>query len=250
MGVSSGSGTSRQQKACTDCGLSQLCLPVSLGDSEIGMLDRIIDCQPVLQRGDRLFSEGQPFRALYAVRSGSLKTYTDTESGDQQVTGFHLPGELVGMNAINRWVHPCTAIALETTSVCELPFERLEHLAADVPDLQRQLLRMMSREIADDQDMLYTMARRSADERLAILLLSLSERFGQRGLSTTRFRLSMARSDLGNYLGLAPETMSRIFRRFQDNGWIRTEGREIELCSLDALASLAGQAASDSRQTG
>ncbi|AGY91506.1 hypothetical protein SPICUR_02465 [Spiribacter curvatus] len=244
------SSVTRQQQTCTGCSLSQLCLPVSLDDADIGMLDGIVQHQPVLQRGAHLYQEGNAFRALYAVRAGSLKTYTTTESGDQQVTGFHLPGELVGLNAINRWTHPCSAVSLETTSVCELPFEQLEHLAADIPGLQRQLLRLMSREIADDQDMLLTMARRNADERLAILLLSLSERFGQRGLSATRFRLSMARGDLGNYLGLAPETMSRIFRRFQDQGWIRAEGREVELLAVDALESLAGRSASDSQKAG
>ena len=241
---------SRQQQTCTGCSLRQLCLPVSLDSTDIGMLDGIVEHQPVLQRGEHLYHEGDAFRALYAVRAGSLKTYTTTESGDQQVTGFYLPGELVGLDAINRWAHPCSAMSLEMTSVCELPFEQLEQLAADLPDLQRQLLRLMSREIASDQDMLFTMARRNADERLAILLLSLSRRFGQRGLSATRFRLSMARSDLGNYLGLAPETMSRIFRRFQDQGWLRADGREVELLAVNALESLAGRSASDSQEQG
>lgn len=241
---------SRQQPTCTGCGLSQLCLPVSLEDTEVAMLDDIVQHQPVLQRGQPLYHEGDTFRALYAVRAGSLKTYTTTESGEHQVTGFHLPGELVGLNAINRWIHPCSAVSLETTSVCELPFEKLEYLAADLPDLQRQLLRVMSREIASDQEMLFTMARRSADERLAILLLSLSERFGQRGLSATRFRLSMARGDLGNYLGLAPETMSRTFRRFQDQGWIRADGRELELLAVDKLEALAGRSASAAQASG
>ncbi|WP_281283406.1 MULTISPECIES: fumarate/nitrate reduction transcriptional regulator Fnr [Spiribacter] len=226
-------------KTCSRCSLSRICLPVSLDEADIGTLGRLIEHQPTLRRGEALFNEGDGFRALYAVRAGSLKSFTTTASGEQQVTGFHLPGELVALNAINRWEHPGSAVALETTSVCELPFEKLEDLAADIPDLQRQLLRLMSQEIADDQDMLFTMARRNADERLAILLLSFSERFRQRGLSGTRFRLSMARSDLGNYLGLAPETMSRVFRRFQDQGWIRAEGREVELLSVEALAELA-----------
>ena len=241
---------SRQQQTCTGCGLNQLCLPVSMDAREISMLDDIVQRQPVMQRGEHLYHEGDPFRALYAVRAGSLKTYTTTESGEQQVTGFHLPGELVGLNAINRWIHPCAAVSLETTSVCELPFEKLEYLAADLPDLQRQLLRVMSREIASDQDMLFTMARRNADERLAILLLDLSDRFGQRGLSATRFRLSMARGDLGNYLGLAPETMSRIFRRFQDQGWIHADGREVELLAVDKLEALAGRSASAAQESG
>jgi len=239
-----------QKQTCSRCSLSRICLPVSLDEADIGTLGRLVQHQPMLKRGESLFREGDGFRSLYAVRAGSLKSVTTTATGDHQITGFHLPGELVALDAINRWAHPGSAIALETTSVCELPFEKLEQLAANIPDLQRQLLRLMSQEIADDQDMLFTMARRNADERLAILLLSFSERFQQRGLSGTRFRLSMARSDLGNYLGLAPETTSRVFRRFQDQGWIQAEGREVELLAVDALAELAGQGASDPARTG
>lgn len=229
------------RSACTNCSLVQLCLPVSLGQADVALLDDIVQRRRPLQRGDHLYRGGDDFHAIYAVRSGSLKTYTVSEAGEEQVTGFHLPGELVGLDAINAWRHPCSAAALETTSVCELPFERLEDLASEIPGLQRQLLRLMSREIFSDQEMLFAMARRTAEERLAILLLSLSDRFSRRGLSATRFRLPMARSELGNYLGLAPETMSRLFRRFQDQGWLRAEGREVRLADLDALDALAGR---------
>jgi len=231
------------RSACTNCSLVQLCLPVSLSQTDVALLDDIVQRRRPLQRGDHLYRGGDDFYAIYAVRSGSLKTYTVSEAGEEQVTGFHLPGELVGLDAINTWSHPCSAAALETTSVCELPFERLEDLASEIPGLQRQLLRLMSREIFSDQEMLFAMARRTAEERLAILLLSLSDRFARRGLSATRFRLPMARSELGNYLGLAPETMSRLFRRFQDQEWLRAEGRELRLLNLDALYGLAGRPA-------
>lgn len=233
------------RQACAHCSLNQLCLPMSLSEADIEQLDAIVERKRPLQRGDHLYRGGDDFQAIYAVRSGSLKTYTTTESGEEQVTGFHLPGELVGLDAINSWIHPCSASALETTSICELPFEQLEHLAADIPSLQRQLLRLMSKEIFADQEMLFAMARRSAEERLAMLLLSFSDRFGRRGLSSTRFRLPMARSDLGNYLGLAPETMSRLFRRFQENGWLQAEGREIQLLDSDALSELSGRRSQD-----
>lgn len=229
------------QQACSHCGLNQLCLPMSLNEADIRQLDEIVERRRPLERGAHLYRFGERFSAIYAVRSGSLKTYTSTEEGEEQVTGFHLPGELVGLDAINSWEHPCSARALETTSVCVLPFEQLENLAGHIPGLQRQLLRLMSREIFADQQMLFAMARRSAEERLAILLLSFSNRFERRGLSPTRFRLSMARSELGNYLGLAPETMSRLFRRFSDQGWLKAEGREISLLDLPALRELAGQ---------
>ena len=229
------------RQACTHCSLNQLCLPMSLDQADLEQLDAIVERKRPVQRGDHLYRGGDRFRAIYAVRSGSLKTYTTTEDGEEQVTGFHLPGELVGLDAINTWVHPCSASSLETTSICELPFEELEHLAADIPGLQRQLLRLMSKEIFADQEMLFAMARRSAEERLAMLLMSFSDRFSRRGLSATRFRLPMARSDLGNYLGLAPETMSRLFRRFSDQGWLKAEGREIQLLEPEALNDLAGR---------
>jgi len=223
------------------CSLNQLCLPMSLSTADIEQLDQIVERRRPLQRGEFLYREGDAFTAIYAVRSGSIKTYTTAEDGEQQVTGFHLPGELVGLDAINAWVHPCSAASLETASVCRLPFTELEKLAADIPGLQRQLLRLMSHEIFADQKMLFAMARRSAEERLAILLLGFSDRFARRGLSASRFRLPMARSDLGNYLGLAPETMSRLFRRFQDQGWLSAQGREIRLLDVTALQTMAGR---------
>ena len=229
------------RQACTHCSLNQLCLPMSLDQADLEQLDAIVERKRPVQRGDHLYRGGDRFRAIYAVRSGSLKTYTTTEDGEEQVTGFHLPGELIGLDAINTWVHPCSAAALETTSICELPFEQLEQLAADIPGLQRQLLRLMSREIFADQEMLFAMARRSAEERLAMLLMSFADRFARRGLSATRFRLPMARSELGNYLGLAPETMSRLFRRFSEQGWLRAQGREIQLLEPDALNAVAGR---------
>lgn len=231
---------SNLRQACTHCSLNQLCLPMALSEADMQQLETIVDRRKPLRRGAHLYRAGDEFKAIYAVRSGSLKTFSVTETGEEQVTGFHLPGELIGLDAINSWMHPCSASALETTSICMLPFEQLEHLAADIPELQRQLLRLMSKEIFADQEMLFAMARRSAEERLAMLLISFSERFSRRGLSATRFRLPMARSDLGNYLGLAPETMSRLFRRFSDNGWLNAEGREVHLIDIDALCELGG----------
>lgn len=230
------------RQACGDCSLVQLCLPVSLGNEDIERLDDIIIKRRPLARGDHLYRAGDDFKSVYAIRAGSLKTFTVSEDGEDQVTGFHLPGEIVGFDAINRGEHPCNAVALETTSVCELPFAHLENLAAKLPGLQHQLLRIMSKEIFNDHEMLHAVAKRTAEERLAIVLLSFSERFSRRGLSASRFRLPMSRSDLSNYLGLAPETMSRLFKRFQNQGWLRSEGKEIALTDIQALGELAGHA--------
>lgn len=229
------------RNACGDCSLFELCLPVSLGNTDVEKLDDIVKRRRPLARGEYLYRAADTFRSLFAVRAGALKTSVIAADGTEQVTGFHLPGEILGFEAINQGSHPCSAVALETTSVCEIPFEHLESLATQIPGLQRTLLRIMSREIFAEQEMLQTVAKRSAEERLAIALLSLSERYAQRGLSSTRFRLPMTRSDLGNYLGLAPETMSRLFRRFQEMELLSTAGKEVILEDLPGLHQLAHQ---------
>lgn len=228
------------REACRTCSLSDLCLPVALETADVDALDRIVERRKPLARGDVLYRSGRPFGAIYAVRTGALKSLTISEDGEEQITAFHLPGELLGLDAISFGEHPSTASALETTSICEIPFEELEELSEDIPGLNRQLLRIMSKEIFNEQEMLHALARRTAEQRLSILLTSLSDRFARRGLSSTRFRLPMSRHELSNYLGLAPETTSRLFRRFVDNGWIAADGREISLKDMDVLRAVTG----------
>ena len=225
--------------ACQDCSLYPLCLPTGISGEELELLDRIIKRGTPLKRGEHLFQVGNPFQSIYAVRSGSIKTYTPTEDGMEQVTGFHLPGELLGLDAINTGVHPCAAKALETTSLCEIPFDQLGELSKRIPSLQQQLLKIMSKEILHDQSLLMLLGKRSAEERIAALLLSLSTRYSLRGFSPTEFNLSMSRNDIGNYLGLAVETVSRIFTRFQDEGLLTVQRKFIKIINLDSLHSVA-----------
>jgi CRP/FNR family transcriptional regulator, anaerobic regulatory protein len=225
--------------ACKDCNLFQLCLPVGIDARELEELDSIIKRRRPVKRGEHLFHVNDPFQAIYAVRSGSIKTYTPTEDGHEQVTGFHLPGELLGLDAINLLHHPCAAKALETTSICEIPFDRLEELSMHLPSLQHQLLKIMSKEILHDQSLLMLLGKKSAEERLAALLLSLSNRYQQRGFSPTDFHLSMSRNDIGNYLGLAVETVSRLFTRFQDEGLLSVQRKHICILDLPRLRSIA-----------
>ena len=226
--------------ACANCNLHNLCLPLGIDSQDIERLDDIINRKRPLSRGEYLFQAGAPFHAIYAIRSGSVKTFTATEDGQEQVTGFHLPGELVGLDAISSDTHNCTARALETTSVCEIPYTQLEELSAHVPSLQRQLLRVMSREILQDEHMMMLLGRKAADERLAAMLVSISNRFKQRGFSPREFNLSMSRNDIGNYLGLAVETVSRLFTRFQEDGLLETERKHVRILDLPRLAELAG----------
>lgn len=227
---------------CRDCSLSELCLPVALDATTVDQLSAIFEQDRCLESGQALYQTGDSFRAVYAVHSGALKTANLAADGEEQILGFHLPGELVGLDAISDGRHPCTAVALETSTVCTLPYARFEELAATIPALQRQLLRMMSREIFADHEMLHAMARRSAEARLAIILLSLSERFAHRGWSGRQLRLPMTRGQLSNYLGLAPETLSRLIKRFEQSGWIRIKGRDVDVTNRAPLEELAGRA--------
>jgi CRP/FNR family transcriptional regulator len=234
------SSTLQRKVACKDCTLFQLCLPVGMDAPDLARLEGIIQRRRPLQRGEFVFRMGERFRSIYAVSSGSVKTYILTEDGREQVTGFHLPGELLGLDAISAEVHPCTARALETTSLCEIPFESLEVLWTMIPTLPRQIMRVMGNEILHDQTLLMLMSKKNAEERLAAYLLNLSMRFGRRGYSLRDYHLSMSRSDIGNYLGLAVETVSRIFTRFQDEGVLSVQRKHVQLLDLDRLKVLAG----------
>jgi len=235
----------RFKVACQNCNLFQLCLPVGLDQGDLELLDRIIKRRRPVHRGEHLFRAGEPFQSIYAVRSGSVKTYTVSEDGGEQVTGFHLPGELFGLDAINAGRHPCSAVALEATSVCEVPFDRLEELGEDVPSLTRQMLRVMSKTILHDQTLLAYLSKKTAEERLAGFLYSLSHRFSQRGFSAREFNLSMSRIDIGNYLALAEATVSRVFTRFQKQHLLSVVRNHVLLHDLDRLRALAGAAPRD-----
>jgi len=208
---------------------------MGLSSPDVRRLDEIIHRTKPYHRNDYLFKEGDTLKGIYAVKTGSLKTYISREDGSEQVLGFHLPGELTGLDAIENGKHGCTARVLETTTVCLIPFHELEELSAEIPSLQQQMCRLMSREISSESSMLVLLGKRNADERLAGFLLSLSQRYKQRGFSATEFNLSMSRNEIGNYLGLAVETVSRLFTRFQDEGILRVERKHIELVDLNAL---------------
>lgn len=226
--------------ACQSCNLHDLCLPLGLNMGDIGKLDEIIKRSRPLQKGEHLFNSGDNFSSIFAVRSGSIKTFSESEEGDEQITGLYLPGELLGLDAIHANEHPCSAIALETTSLCEIPFGSLETLSTEIPELHHQLFRIMSKEIAADQTLLMLMAQKSAEEKLAAFLVNLSSRLKQRNFSETEFNLSMSRKDIGNYLGLTIETISRTFSRFQSDGLLSTQRKYVNIHKLDGLKELAG----------
>jgi CRP/FNR family transcriptional regulator len=211
-----------------------------LADSEIEHLDNIVQRKRVLKKGDFLFKAGDTFEAIHAIRSGSLKSYTISPDGIEQLTGFHLPGEMVGLNAVSTASYPSFAKALETSLVCTIPFDRLEALSRDLPALQSQLFRVMSGEIRDEQELLMLLSKKNADERFAAFVMNLSARYRRRGLSDKEFLLSMTRSDIGNYLGLAVETVSRLITRLQKKDLIEIKDRYIHIRDMQSLSALAG----------
>lgn len=231
---------STHQAHCKDCSLAMLCLPLSMDLNDLNALDEIVKRSRPLKKGEFLFRQGDTFNSVYAVRSGSLKTFSITDCGEEQITGFHLPSEFVGLSGMDTDNYPVSAIALETTSICEIPFDRLDDLSASLPQLRRQLMRIMSREIRDDQQMMLLLSKKTADERIATFLVNLSARFRSRGYSPYQFRLAMSRNEMGNYLGLAVETVSRVFTRFQQSNLLSAEGKEIHILNLIELCALAG----------
>jgi CRP/FNR family transcriptional regulator len=221
--------------ACHDCSLRSLCLPLGLGESDMKALEDTIKSRRKLKKGEALYRVGDPFRALYAIRSGSTKSCEIAADGNVQITGFHMPGELLGIDAISSEKHPCDVVALEISEICELPFDKLEALARELPGLQHQLFRIMSREIMEDEAQLLMLGRMKAEERLAVFLLNFSKRFQSLGYSDTDLRLPMSRQDMGDYLGLALETVSRLFSRFQDEGLISVQGRNVKILDMGRL---------------
>lgn len=233
---------SLHQSHCSTCSLSSLCLPVSLNMTEIERLDNIIEKSRPLKKGEHLFHQGEEFSSVYAVRAGTIKSYTITNEGEEQITGFYFPGELVGLSGFDENIYPVSAKVLETTTVCEIPFERLDELSGQLPELRRQIVRTMSKEIREEQQMMLLLSKKNAEERVATFLVKLSTRFKQRGYSAAAFRLSMSRNEIGNYLGLAVETVSRIFTRFQKSQLISVDGKEVQIVDSEALLKLSGEA--------
>lgn len=222
---------------CQACRVRAHCFPLNLGSRELAALEAIIQRSRPLQRGEHLYRADDPQASLYAVRSGTLKTYLLSSDGNEQITGFHLPGELLGLDALGRHSHPGFAVALETSMLCSIPLTRLETLAGSLPQLRGELLRVMSEEIQADQRRL-GLLRCTGEERLAGFLLDLAGRFGRRGLSARHFILPMSRCEIANYLGLTSETVSRLLARYKRNGLLDIDGREVRLKHLGLLSPL------------
>ncbi|MBI3094033.1 MAG: fumarate/nitrate reduction transcriptional regulator Fnr [Rhodocyclales bacterium] len=224
--------------ACSQCNLRELCLPFGLLDEDMARLDNLIGGGRKLKRGQHLYRAGEAFESIFAVKAGFFKTDVLTEDGRDQVTGFQMAGEILGMDGISTEVHTCNAVALEDSEVCLIPFTELEMLSSEIHSLQHHLHKVMSREIVRDHGVMMLLGTMRAEERLAAFLLNLSQRFNARGYSPAEFHLRMTREEIGSYLGLKLETVSRAFSRFQDEGLISVQQKHIRILDIPRLKTL------------
>jgi CRP/FNR family transcriptional regulator, anaerobic regulatory protein len=229
------------KSACSSCSLRELCLPMGLSAEEVERLDQLIYARRKVKRGEGLYHAGDTFSAIYAVRTGFFKSNVILEDGRDQVTGFHMPGEIIGMDGIGTDQHSCNAIALEDSDVCVIPFSRLEEISNEVRGLQRQFHKVMSREIVRDQGVMMLLGSMRAEERLAAFLLNLSHRFVLRGYSPSEFHLRMTREEIGSFLGLKLETVSRLFSKFQEESLIGVQQKNIRILDGEGLKSVLGR---------
>lgn len=227
------------QVQCSTCNMREICLPVGLSREELEQIDhRLVASRRKIERGETLFRAGDSFDALFAVWTGFFKTVVATNQGREQVTGFQMAGELIGLSGIDSGVHAADAIALENSQVCVVPFGELEVLEREVPALQTQFHKMMSREIATDHQVMLQLGSMHAEERVAAFLLNLMHRLQARGFSASSVLLRMSREEIGSFLGLKLETVSRTLSKFQSSGLLAVRQRQIEITDAVGLQHL------------
>ncbi|HEY3048869.1 MAG TPA: fumarate/nitrate reduction transcriptional regulator Fnr [Polaromonas sp.] len=221
--------------ACSNCNLRELCMPVGLNAEELTRVDELVATRRSIKRGMSLFHNGEKFTSLYAIRTGFFKTSVTTEDGRDQVTGFQMAGEIIGLDGIVNDQHTCDAIALEDAEVCVMPFDRIEEISREVNALQHHVHKIMSREIVRDHGVMLLLGSMRAEERLAAFLLNLVQRLQARGFSRSELVLRMTREEIGSYLGMKLETVSRTFSKFSDDGLVEVKQRHIHILDAEAL---------------
>ncbi len=223
---------------CSGCSLRSACVANALTAQELMRFDAIVSTTRPIKRGEALYRTHDPFHSIYAVRAGSFKTVVMHRDGREQVTGFHLAGEVLGLDGVCAERHSSDAIALEDSSVCIMPYSLLESMCSESKQLQQQMLRTMSSEIVRESSLMLLLGTMSAEQRVATFLLNLSSRMRERGYSAAEFNLRMTREEMGNYLGMKLETVSRMFSKFQRDGLVETRGKKIRIVDLGALAAV------------
>jgi CRP/FNR family transcriptional regulator len=243
-------GITKLEPSCMSCSLGQICLMEGLSAQEVKGLNRLVYARRTVKRGDSVYRAGDTFGAVYAIRSGCFKTNCALPGGREQVTGFHLPGEIVGMDGICADRYPCNAVALEDSDVCVIPLSRLEEIAREVPSLEHQFNKLMSREVVRDQHAMMLLGGMRAEARLAAFLLDCSERWAARGNSSSEFELRMTREEIGSFLGLKLETVSRLFSKFQRENLLLVQQRHVRIVDAPGLRGILGKTVSVAREVG
>lgn len=223
---------------CSTCALCATCLPCGMRQQDLGSVDEVIYSRRRVHRGEHVYRAGEPFKSLYAFRSGFFKSYVDAPDGQTQVIGFPMAGEVVGMDGIDEDCHRLNVVTLDDGEVCVIPYAHFEAVAMRVPALQRQLHKVMSREIVREQQLMTLLGGMRAESRVGAFLLALSAKFAARGYSATQFRLRMTREEIGSYLGLKLETVSRVLSRFQEKGLITAQLRSITIVDVAGLNTI------------
>ena len=221
--------------ACSNCNLRELCMPMGLNDTEMKRLDDLVATRRKIKRGESLFRNGERFNALYAIRTGFFKTCVTTEDGRDQVTGFQMAGEIIGLDGIVSDQHTCDAVAIEDAEVCVMPFDAIERLSREVTALQTHVHKIMRREIVREHGVMLLLGSMRAEERLAAFLLNLVQRLHARGFSQSELILRMTREEIGSYLGLKLETVSRTFSKFVEEGIVEVKQRHVRILDAEAL---------------
>jgi CRP/FNR family transcriptional regulator, anaerobic regulatory protein len=221
--------------ACSNCNLRELCIPLALNEEELQKLDGLVTTRRKVPRGETLYRNGERFSALYAIRTGFFKTTVAAADGRDQVTGFQMSGEVIGLDGIVSDQHTCDAVALEDAEVCIMNFDLLEDLSREITALQRHVHKVMSREIVRENEVMLFLGSMHADERLAAFLLNLVQRLHVRGFSQSELILRMTREEIGSYLGLKLETISRTFSKFVEKNIIEVKQRHIRILNAEAL---------------
>ena len=221
--------------SCSNCNLRELCMPMGLDAEQMQRIDDIVATRRKVKRGGLLFRNGESFTSLYAIRTGFFKTCVATEDGRDQVTGFQMAGEIIGLDGIVNDHHTCDAVALEDAEVCVMPFERIEDLSREVTSLQHHVHKIMSREIVREHGVMLLLGSMRAEERLAAFLLNLVQRLHARGFSQSELILRMTRDEIGSYLGLKLETVSRTFSKFVEEGLVEVKQRYVRILNADGL---------------
>lgn len=224
--------------ACSNCNLRELCMPMGLSDQDLDRIDQLVAVRTKIKKGEFLFHSGSPFKSIYAIRTGFFKTSVTTEDGRDQVSGFQMAGEIIGLDGIVNDHHACDAIALEDAEVCVMPFEKIEQLSLEVKSLQHHVHKLMSREIVRENSVILLLGSMKAEERLAAFLLNLVQRLHARGFSQTELVLRMTREEIGSFLGLKLETVSRAFSKFAEDGIIDVKQRNLKIMKPDVLKQI------------